>query len=274
MSTTLNDRTKLLKMYQSKVTLPARRSIECSCGEVESRQELKAKIEDLRAENTRLKADLEFHSNQGSPPVPPHRRKPSFSGLFEDLVGDDDTTADLSVQEIPASSFTERKPRSTQEIHDHDSLQVDLPGESIRPKAERAQPVSRFRSNPTARTYSFDLNDPTPKTNRKSKYFTPDVDEHELEDIMLDRSSISSLSKRSRTNPFTTTHEASEKRKTLPGKSHSPDTRSMSPSKRLAPQRDRIIPKRSGGTMELLGISDANGRPKKGVVIGARVYRK
>ncbi len=197
---------------------------------------------------------------------------------------DEDTNADLSIQEIPADSFLpsqlkSRIPRSHRHAQDT-SLQVDMPLDEKPPHALEIEdePRSSSRSNPTARTYSFGRDEPK---ERKSKYFPSHKDEDdENEDVIVHASSSPSPPKRSRTNPFTTTREASDKRRDLPRRSnlHSSKERPIeliSPSRPLAVARDRNLPQKAGRSMvDWLGISDSNGRPNKGVVGGTKAKRR
>ncbi len=251
---------------------------------MESRRELKAKVEDLNAENTRLKAELDHSSQAETPPkLPIRRRGSSLCDILDKLAEDADTSADLSIQEIPRSSFASSQAKSKPPLSHlpDESLQVDMPDKSMRMKVESRKPHIESRSEPTARTYSFDLDEA--KVKRKSKHFPsqPD-DDGEDEDVIVGASSSSpSPAKRSRTNPFTTTREESEKRRVLPSKTHSSSSLGhpvdlVSPYKKpLTLAKDRnLLEKSSNSVVGWLGITDANGRPKKGVVGGVKVKRR
>jgi hypothetical protein len=220
------------------------------------------------------------------------------------------------------SSRRRHAPRYTGTTAANESLQIDLPSfhddsalfgstdDHIRAGGSdtTAYPPKVGRSL-TARTISCDLDRPSGSKKRRpersrSKYFTEDhndfVDDHR--DASPEAQSDAHYSddseplmefivppKRSRTNPFTTTREASEKKRSLPtsGQDHgrprtlletidmiSPDKPKPAPlaSRRIVDGGGRVGRQRDVG--DVLGLKDAQGRLKRGVASGVKVKRR
>ncbi|OXG84222.1 hypothetical protein C345_04126 [Cryptococcus neoformans A2-102-5] len=187
---TLRERTKMLKMYQSKA---------------DSRKELKAKVQRLETENARLQADLKSSTNARrrshkisdrslSPQVFDYQQlnksaSPQRDIMYGEILGDDD---DPSIQEMPplnldptlpyARSRTSRAQLIPATSADESSLLIDMPsfhddslrhvvGLPISPKRPRSGKELE-RQHPTARTISFDLDEGLKRRKaNKSKYF-------------------------------------------------------------------------------------------------------
>lgn len=185
-----------------------------------------------------------------------------------------------------------------------DSLEIELPSFADHPnrpplspkKSARAGPSTKApRSHPTARTFTFDEEDSISAIARKrkpnqSKYFqsgdaVDDLcsDEENDSDILIQASSPPKISptKRSRTNPFSTTREAHAAKTTLQSKKKEPeviDLASSSPGTPLRPVKTNIPlhggerPKQKSTLASI--FTDANGRPKKGLATGAKVRHR
>jgi hypothetical protein len=189
---------------------------------------------------------------------------------------------------------------------EEDSLEIELPSFADDPsrrhlspkKSARAGPSSNApRLHPTARTFSFDELDTIPAVTRKrkpnqsnhSKYFQPgdeiDLDSEEEDDslILIQASSPPKISptKRSRTNPFSTTREAHTAKTTLQPKKKETeviDLASSSPGTPLRPAKINIPrpeverPKQKSALASI--FTDVHGRPKKGLAVGAKVRHR
>ena len=210
-----------------------------------------------------------------------------------------------------------------------DSLLVDMPQDSsieIIPSSPQPRGQAGPSRHPTARTFSFDYDgnmshiDDVSKRRKmeksKSKYFSCGAEKENRRygshsDIMISASTSASPSSPpepsvQRTNPFTTTREASESKKKL-GKwpveiidlADSPER-----NRALQPRNNRSIPvpkspassassntripeiwvgnslkssvvvQTPRGIVDRLGIADKNGRPTKGVVSGTKLKRR
>jgi len=191
-----------------------------------------------------------------------------------------------------------------------DSLEIELPSFADEPtrrrptpgRPARAGPSTKVaRAHPTARTFVFDTEeevdalDCIPAFNRKrkpnqSKYFQSGdaiddlcSDEEDDSEILIQASSPPKVSptKRSRTNPFSTTREAHTAKTTLQPKKKEPeviDLASSSPGTPLRPVKTNIPlhggerPKQKSTLASI--FTDANGRPKKGLASGAKVRHR
>ncbi|KIR52178.1 hypothetical protein I315_05471 [Cryptococcus gattii Ru294] len=187
---TLRERTKMLKMYQSKA---------------DSRKELKAKVQRLEAENDRLQADLKastnapqssrmissrFVSPEAFDHLPNEWASPQRDIKHDEIPSDND---DPSIQEIlpfdrdlvgpHARLHTSRAQLIPPTSADESSLLIDMPSfhdDSLRhatglpgsPKRSGSRKDLDTRQHPTARTISFDLDDGLKRRKiSKSKYF-------------------------------------------------------------------------------------------------------
>jgi hypothetical protein len=190
---------------------------------------------------------------------------------------------------------------------DDDSLEIELPSFADDPSRRHLSPhktarpgpaVKAPRAHPTARTFQFDGDDSISAISRKrkpkqSKYFqSDDVSDHDSEpptdiddsDILIQASSPAKTSptKRSRTNPFTTTKQAHTAKTTLQPKKKEVEIIDLASSSPVTPFKSSSmnIPRteaseRPNQKSSLAGIfTDANGRPKKGLVTGAKVKRR
>lgn len=221
--------------------------------------------------------------------------------------------ADSSIEEIDSADLVSYRTKSRKQPED-DSFIVDPPSFSM------GDDSGSSRVHPTARTFAFDLDEKlAPGKKRKdlskSKYFnaaagaSPD----DLGGILVPATSPgdhlvdTSPQKRSRTNPFSTTKQASEKRRTLQGAPKpsftevidlsSPDrtgNTGSSSSRPLRPSRGENVlaepaysksssSDASGGSkattgqktiVDILKIADKSGRPMKGVVVGAAKVKR
>jgi hypothetical protein len=185
-----------------------------------------------------------------------------------------------------------------------DSLEIELPSFADDPsrrhlsphKSARAGPASKPpRAHPTARTFQFDEDDSISAISRKrkphqSKYFqSEEPSDNESEpntdiddsDIIIQASSPQQASptKRSRTNPFTTTKQAHAAKTTLKPKKKELEVIDLASSSPGTPFKESSLNVARGETStrpkpknSLAGIfTDAYGRPKKGLAIGAKV---
>ncbi|WVO22412.1 uncharacterized protein IAS62_003742 [Cryptococcus decagattii] len=187
---TLRERTKMLKMYQSKA---------------DSRKELKAKVQRLEAENARLQADLKASTNapQSSRMISSHLLSPEAFDhqpnewashqhdiKYDEIPNDND---DPSIQEIlpfdrdltgpHARLHASRAQLIPPTSADESSLLIDMPSfhdDSLRhatglpgsPKRSGSRKDLDTRQHPTARTISFDLDEGLKRRKiSKSKYF-------------------------------------------------------------------------------------------------------
>ena len=241
---------------------------------------MKSQVEDLRAENTRLKAELEFIPSQSHKAAVPPGPRSTFSDLFEDIgTKDENTTTDLSIQEIAAESFAPSQAkvrRSAQTKYALDeSLHVDMThGDRKRARSASRADISPFPlpplQKPTARTYSFQLAEPSEKRGSLQTTFFDNEEDENDENVIMPNSSPSPA-KRGRTNPFMIDREASEKRKMLRAASPIAFTSTSGVS---AQPHFHASNKAGGSIVDWLGISDTSGRPKKGVAVGAKVKRR
>jgi hypothetical protein len=167
--------------------------------------------------------------------------------------------------------------------------------------------ASSSRIHPTARTFSYNMDDSVSTVAKKrkpqrSKYFSANESEDDIDPdgddadevgndslIIIPASSPQrpSPTKRSRTNPFSTTREAhAAKTKLVPKKKTEViDLASSSPRSPFKPASTNI-PERSGGPSRqngnqkntlsdyITGMTDKSGRPKKGLASGARVRHR
>ena len=190
---------------------------------------------------------------------------------------EENTTTDLSIQEIAAESFAPSQPKLQRSVHTKDawdeSLQIDMTLDDRKrargaSKADISHVALPLRDKPTARTYSFEL--PDPKEKRGGLHPTcSDEEEDGNEGNVVTSISSSSPAKRGRTNPFTSSREASDKRKMLRA------TPPVTLTSGISAIADHHASKKAGGSIvDWLGISDVSGRPKKGVVVGAKVKRR
>lgn len=195
-----------------------------------------------------------------------------------------------------------------------DSLEVESPSfaddrQGRHTSANTAsQPVaSSSRIHPTARTFSYNMDDSVSTVAKKrkpqrSKYFQAnesdddnDPDDNDADDVGDDSVLLCPASspqrpsptKRSRTNPFSTTREAhAAKTKLVPKKKTEViDLASSSPRSPFKPASTNI-PELSGGPSRqsgnqkntlsdyITGMTDKSGRPKKGLASGARVRHR
>jgi hypothetical protein len=188
-----------------------------------------------------------------------------------------------------------------------DSLEIELPSFADDPsrrhlspkKVKQAGPsTTGSRPHPTARTFVFDSDDSISGITRKrkphqSKYFqSQDTSDNESDgnnaqdddsDILIHASSPRrpSPTKRSRTNPFTTTREAHAVKTALKPKRKELeviDLASSSPGTPLRPVQTNLpggSPSRPKAKNSLAGFfSDVHGRPKKGLATGAKVKHR
>ncbi|ORY33151.1 hypothetical protein BCR39DRAFT_521480 [Naematelia encephala] len=280
---TLRERTKVMRIYQTKA---------------DSRKMLKTQLAELQSENARLKANLEQQKTIGSSrrsyQNSPERRSASEAELYDT----NDVSADLSIQEIPAASFAAGTSQHMDDSRD-DSLLVDMATSAddssliMLPPPHVSRPTQPARPGPskgTARTFTFDLDDPfvlpkKPKlstTKSQSKYFShSNRNENQHDDqkygdsVLVDASSPEQSGP---INPFATSREASDTRKAL----KKPDDIIIDLAT-SSPERRPLSPFRGNGNRkmektrsmaEILGVADAQGRPKKGAVAGVKVKRR
>jgi hypothetical protein len=190
---------------------------------------------------------------------------------------------------------------------ENDSLEVELPSFIDDPSRRHLSPKKTTRvgpsfrpprAHPTSRTFIFDEDDSISAIARKrkpnqSKYFqSENPSDHDSDpntdiddsDIIIEASSPQrpSPTKRSRTNPFTTTKEAHAARTALKPKkkdvevidlaSSSPGT-PFKPSSIHLPRAETSVRPKQKSTLAGL-FTDANGRPKKGLATGAKVKHR
>ncbi|WVR09055.1 hypothetical protein IAU60_006116 [Kwoniella sp. DSM 27419] len=355
---TLRERNKLLKLMQAKV---------------ESRKEIKSQLDDLRAENQRLKAAIAAGPvSSGSAAITSSAsgsrwRAPSLR-LGSSRITDE---ADESLQ-IDMPSFADDSVRSMSGLLPAQTTAGALDRytvEDVYDPSSRSAGNNRKRAHPTARTIAYDLTvDKQKKRKTSSKYFAadgppPDTDKENQQwsiaspddsdegsdlgrilgryephnrDLFIDRSpsprkeagymvpatsspepydvdqSVEHINRpaaNARANPFATTRQASDSRKSLP--SFVPDTPQVklsrftaksgeresrgqdagvkevidlasssppaSPLPAAPPQRkkhDQTYRPGEGSVADWLRVRDANGRPTKGVVSGQKVKRR
>jgi len=210
---------------------------------------------------------------------------------------------------LRTESAPEPLPRIRRMVHspEDDLLEIELPSFADDPsrrhlsphKTPKAGPSAKVpRAHPTARTFQFNGDDSISAISRKrkpnqSKYFqSDDISEHDSEpptdiddsDILIQASSPARTSptKRSRTNPFTTTKQAHTAKTTLKPKKKEVEIIDLASSSPGTPFKSSSmnIPRtetseRTKQKASLAGIfTDANGRPKKGLVTGAKVKRR
>jgi hypothetical protein len=205
---------------------------------------------------------------------------------------------------LPATAYT-------QTIED-DSLELIMPPstdtESQAQQTNGKLPTrsaSGSRQHPTARTFSYNMDDTSSggakkRKPQRSKYFSGNERDDHSEDIdrshsdagddeVGDESEIiiqpsstpvrPSPMKRSRTNPFSTTREAqTAKTKLMPKKiTEVIDLASSSPRSPFKPNTTNIPEpsrQRNALTDLMKGMTDKNGRPKKGLASGAKVRHR
>lgn len=242
--------------------------------------------------------------------------------LDQDDEGDEEEpSGDISIQEISAAAFSvsqrARSNHNASRSTPDDSLEVDMPSFADKPfRRNRDDLPGPSRRNPTARTFSSDqfattLGSPSPvrKRPKSSKYFTDENDDSSDSILVPPSSTIKdkgaerergnlnprvervSLSpvKRSRTNPFSSTREDTERRKRIvTGSHHVIDLSTPSPRVKSPLESSERGNEGSGGAgvglsrevggrqsiVDWLGMRDAAGRPKKGLATGVKVKRR
>ncbi|KAK8844040.1 hypothetical protein IAR55_006834 [Kwoniella newhampshirensis] len=229
---TLNERTKQLRLLQSRN---------------EGRKNWKSEVEKLKAENAKLKSDIQQKTFRN--PSSPSRHAAAASPVLDAdqyaKIGDDSVQA---ISDVSGRYRASGKQRAVDDSHD-ESLQIDMPSfdddplrslSRLLPRAtvshvnkhnsptpsENGARAGPSRAHPTARTIQFDLDQGLGRKRKSSKYFTgsdkenltasstkSDLDD-EWDEVVEEASP--SPPKRSKTNPFATTRKDSEKRKELP----------------------------------------------------------
>lgn len=268
---------------------------------MESRKELKEKYDLLEKENQILKGRL-VSTTPAVRPVRAVNDEATPSPQFPD---------NHDVEGGPSSRPLFYSGSHRSQTPGDDSIEVEYPsfadeGSRTHQSSGRslARTASGSRSHPTARTFSYNMNDPLSSlTNKRkphrSKYFAGDEsdDDPDLDDIEeADRGSEAgndpeaiipastpirpSPTKRSRTNPFSTTREAQNGRtKLAPIKKYTEviDVSSSSPRSPLKASAPNVPePSRQRhALMDLMkGMTDKNGRPTKGLASGAKVRHR
>jgi hypothetical protein len=244
--------------------------------------------------------------------------------LDQDDEGDEeDPLGDISIQEISAAAFSvsqrARPHHNPSRTTPDDSLEVDMPSFADKSfRRNRDDLPGPSRRNPTARTFSSDqfattLGSPSPvrKRPKSSKYFTDENDDSS-DSILVPPSSTTkerergpdrdrdrekekegddfSPVKRSRTNPFSSTREDTERRQRIEtGSHHVIDLSTPSPRVKgplASSERGNEVPgvgasvgigrdaKERQSMVDWLGMRDAAGRPKKGLATGVKVKRR
>jgi hypothetical protein len=223
---------------------------------------------------------------------------------MDDIELDDEgEQTSLSIEEISPETFTASQKsrnlppyRNADASHD-DSLEIDMPSfadQSLRAAQRKRGEVpgpSRLR-HPTARTYSSEQFSASSSSVKKrptsSKYFA-DENDATAGVVLIDPSSSPERSvspvKRSRTNPFTSSREVTERRKHLAISNtvvmdlSTPDRQNRAtPLSNSGNNVDNVgsstLGEHGKGMVDWLGVRDMTGRPKKGVVAGVRVKRR
>jgi len=282
--------------------------------QAESRKHLKSQLEELEAENARLKSVARASAEQQVRTIIRDSSEPSTSSpAYHQSYND------LSIEEIPEEVYSQST-RQKRRITADDSLQIDMP--SFHDDDDRhLQATSTSRAHPTARTYTFDaLTDifgNSPEKSRKQK--SPQKHRADKVSPYFDASAAAdgqdhlnspdrfdyhrSPARRSRTNPFSTTKEESEKRKRLGQATSGQDTSVIDLTKRghstlsdismSSPQNlgrnDKPVPKVATATIkmplpaqkkppqrsmaEFLAGKDGMGKGK-GLIMGAKSVRR
>ena len=221
--------------------------------QAESRDGLKAEVVKLRAQVAQLQVASTSTSSSGTRETSSPSR-----GLFAEHVSRAyDDSASLYVDEITSSLNKNR-------THDETAQKVRqfLAGQEARSR------------HPTARTITMDL-DHAPRKNTSSKYFDHDKEN----DVMGSSPARRARDSTSRTNPFATSRQESQKRRELPTALESaepPAKRRLIEAVEVIDLTDTPDSKRgvSKSLVEQLGLADRNGRPSKSAVGGARVHRR
>lgn len=172
----LNDRMKLVKMFQAKA---------------ESRKELKRKIEELTAENEALRRKSSGPSSQRSPAKPKSSEEQAIEAETAKLRATISAAFDKS--EVPNfrrpgpdlnradrwAKMTDEELKNkfpgTESFDDDDDLLVEEPSLDSLLSSMEADRVQKAKRSITARTFSFEDDEPAPRRSTTARTFTMDT---------------------------------------------------------------------------------------------------